>query len=341
MTDPADILRRKEEHLDLALAQQVEARPNAFDRVRLSHRALPEIDMDAVDLSTTFLGRRLALPFLIGSMTGGPARGGRINENLAAAAQSLRIALAVGSQRVALEAAGDNGLSRRLRDVAPDALLLANFGGAQLAKGYGVDEARRAVEMIGADGLIIHLNPLQEAVQADGDRDWRGVLAGIERLAKALDTPLLVKEVGFGISGADVRRLAEAGVVAVEVAGRGGTNWTQIEADRARSAQDMAAAAPFLDWGFDTPDCIRQARAAAPDLALIGSGGVRHGLDAARAVALGADLVAQAGAVLKAAMTSAEVVEAHFRLMARQLRIACFVTGSADLAALRRAPLID
>ena len=336
VSDDGAIVRRKDEHLDIALRQtQRSGGSNPFDLYAFEHCALPEIDMAAVDLKARFLGRDLALPFMISSMTGGPRRGEAINIRLAQAAQAMGLALAVGSQRVALEGAAAAGIGPELRRHAPDVLLLGNLGAAQLVLGYGLDEARRAVEMIGADGLIIHLNPLQEAVQPGGDRDWRGVLSAIETIAARLDVPIIVKEVGAGVSAAVARRLQAAGVAAVDVAGRGGTSWSAIEAERADQPRGRAIAAPFADWGSSTPELLRAVRRACPDLPLIGSGGVRDGLDAAKALRLGADLVGQAGAVLTAALHSAEAVMEHFEIMAEQLRICCFATGAPNLAALK------
>lgn len=341
MTDPKSITQRKDEHLDIALAQRtLVGAANPFDRLRFEHCALPELALDEIDLSAPFLGRTFALPFLISSMTGGPARGAQINENLAQAAEALRIPLAVGSQRIAIEGAGAAGINSHLRDHAPTAAIWANLGAAQLVQGYGLDEAERAMDMIGADALIIHLNPLQEAVQPGGDRNWRGVLAAIGALAGKLSRPVVVKEVGFGISAPVAARLAEAGVAAVDVAGVGGTSWAAIEAHRAQDADERAVAEAFGNWGLTTPEALKTVRQACPKLPLIGSGGVRDGVDAAKAIRLGADLVGQAGGVLAAALVSPEAVIAHFRVMAQQLRIACFCTGSRDLAALRATPLL-
>lgn len=341
MTDPKSITQRKDEHLDIALAQRAAVRAaNPFDRVRFDHCALPELALEEIDLTAPFLGRSFALPFLISSMTGGPARGAQINENLAEAAEALGIPLAVGSQRVAIEGGGAAGINRRLRDLAPTTAIWANLGAAQLVQGYGLDEAERALEMIGGDALIIHLNPLQEAVQPGGDRNWRGVLAAIEALAGKLSRPVIVKEVGFGVSGSVARRLAGAGVAAVDVAGVGGTSWAAIEADRAKDASERAIAEAFGDWGLTTTEALASVRAACPDLPLIGSGGIRDGVDAAKAIRLGANLVGQAGGVLAAALVSPDAVVAHFKVMSEQLRIACFCTGSRDLGALRAAPLL-
>jgi isopentenyl-diphosphate Delta-isomerase len=334
-------LGRKDEHLDIVLSGAASRRTSAgFESVRFEHCAAPELDLDGIDLSVDFLGRRLRAPLLISSMTGGPTRADGINRNLAVAAQALGLALAVGSQRVALDGSGARGLSGDLRRIAPDVPILANFGGAQLVAGYGIDEARRAVEMIEADALIIHLNPLQEALQPEGDRDWRGVLGAIKRLSGTVGVPLVVKEVGSGISGQLAARLMQAGVAVIDVAGAGGTSWAAVEGARARTEADRAVAAAFADWGIPTAQSIVAVRAAAPDAVVIGSGGIRDGVDAARAIRLGADLAGQAASLLEPALASADAVIAAISVTIAQLRIACFCTGSANLGALRQARLL-
>lgn len=349
--DEGDAGRRKEDHIDIVLgAGRVASRADAgFDGVRLGHCALPELSLDAVDISTRFLGRRLNAPLLISAMTGGPARSEAINAHLAEAAQHLGIALGVGSQRIAIERGAAGGLGADLRRRAPDILLFANLGAAQLLPGRGhggeghaakgLDAARRAVEMIGADALVVHLNPLQEAIQEGGDRDWRGVLHEIAGLAVNLRVPVVVKEVGFGLSGEVAARLAGCGVAALDVAGAGGTNWALVEGERG-AGRTRAIAAAFADWGIPTVAALAEVRAACPDTPLIASGGVRNGVDAAKAIRLGADLVGQAAGTLEAAVTSTEAVVEHFSILAAQLRIACFATGAADLAALRAVPLL-
>lgn len=337
-----DIGVRKADHLDVVLSPRLSPKrvDAGFDALRFEHCALPEIDLASIDLRTPFLGRELSSPLLISSMTGGPDRASRINAHLAEAAQHLRIAFGVGSQRIAIEGRGAGGLDGSLRRLAPDVVLLANIGAAQLVLGYGLDEARRAVDMIEADALIIHLNPLQEAVQAGGDRNWRGVLHAIEALARDLGRPIVAKEVGAGLSAAVARRLVDAGVAVIDVAGAGGTSWSAVEAERANDATTRDTALLFADWGIPTATAIRTVRAALPDVCLIGSGGIRSGLDAAKAIRLGADLVGQAAASLASAEHSTEAVLAGLSAVVEQLRIACFCTGSADLAALRRAPLL-
>lgn len=332
---------RKTEHLDIVLQGrgQGPGTKTGFESFAFEHVALPELDLNDIRLDTIFLKRRIKAPLLVSSMTGGPYAAEAINRHLAIACEALGIALAVGSQRVAIENEGAGGLSTELRRLAPSVPILANFGAAQLNKGFGLREAGRALEMIGADALIIHLNPLQEAVQAGGDRDWRGLLGKIEALAKALPAPIVVKEVGSGISARMARRLVDAGVHAIDVAGAGGTSWARVEGERARDPRQRAVAMALADWGQPTADAIREVRAAVPGAVVIGSGGIRDGLDAAKAIRLGADVVGQAAGVLKAAVESPDAVVAHFETVIETLRVVCFCTGSADLAALRQAPL--
>lgn len=336
------IVNRKDQHLDVILSGRGRhGRDSGLDAVRFVHEALPDLDHAKIDLGADFLGRRLKAPLLISAMTGGPKRAEAINARLAEAAQQLGIALAVGSQRAALEAGGAPGLDMALRLKAPDTPILANIGAAQLTQGFGVDAARRVLDMIAADALVVHLNPLQEACQPEGDRDWWGVGAALEALVKALGAPVVVKETGAGMSGATARRLFEMGVAAIDVAGAGGSNWATVEGERAEAEADKAHAAAFADWGIPTATAIAEVRAACPKAVVIGSGGVRDGVDAARAIRLGADMVGQATGVLAAATVSTEAVIEHFQTVIRQMRTVCFCTGSANLTALRKAPLQD
>ena len=338
----ADIGMRKSEHLDIVLQGDVSARSTTtgLDAVHFEHVAAPEINLDAIDLSTQFLGRRMAAPFLISSMTGGPQRAGAINLALAEAAQTLGIALAVGSQRIAVEGGADCGFTRQLRALAPSIPLLANLGAAQIRDARGLDFARAAIDMIDADALIIHLNPLQEAVQAGGDRDWSGVLAAIERTVRVVGVPVVIKEVGCGLSGVLAKRLVDCGITTLDVAGVGGTSWAAVEAERALSSRDKAIASAFRDWGIPTATAICEVRAACPQATIIASGGLKSGIDAAKAIRLGADLCGFAAGILAAALDSSQAVISQFDIVMAQLRIACFCTGSRDLAALRQARLI-
>lgn len=336
----SEISRRKDEHLDIVLQRDVAPiwTTTGFERMTFEHVALPELSLSDIDLSATFLGRAVQAPLMISSMTGGPSRAERVNAAIADAARSLGLAFGVGSQRIALETDALGGLGGELRRRAGPVPILANLGAAQLREAGGIDGVRRAVDMIDADGIIIHLNPLQEAVQHGGDTDWRGVLSAIAGLC-ASDSmrPVIIKEVGGGISGQVAKRLVEAGVSVIDVAGSGGTSWAAVEAERAESAQARAVASAFRDWGIPTANAIVAVRAACPTTPIIASGGIRNGIDVAKAIRLGASLVGQAGGVLKAAVDGPKSLIENLSVTIEQLRVVCFCTGSASLAELRRA----
>jgi len=336
----SDIGRRKRDHIDIVVSGVARhSAPAGFDGVHFQHNALPEVDYAGIDLSCEFLGKRLRLPFLASSMTGGPDVAARINRAIAEAAQAMGFAMGVGSQRISLTTGDRHGLGPELRRLAPDIPIYGNLGAVQLVSGMGLEDARRAVDQLGADALILHLNPLQEVLQAGGDHDWRGVAAAIERLARSLGVPIIVKEVGSGISADVARRLSGLGVAAIDVAGAGGTSWAAVEGARAEGRlQDLGAI--FRDWGIPTARCLVDVREACPDMPLIASGGIRHGLDAAKAMRLGATLVGQAASLLRPAMVGPEAVIAHVETFAAALRIACLATGSPDLAALKTAALL-
>jgi isopentenyl-diphosphate delta-isomerase len=333
------IEQRKADHLRLNLEEEVQFHKvtTGLERHRFQHQALPEIDLDAIDLSTTFLGKRLRYPFLISSMTGGTGEALHINLKLARAAQACGIGMGVGSQRAAIE---DRATAEtfQVRPAAPDILLLANLGAVQLNYSYTVDHCRLAVDMLQADALILHLNPLQEALQPEGNTNFRGLLNKIGAVCQALDVPVVVKEIGAGLSGQVVRQLADAGVAAVDVAGAGGTSWSRVEMYRAHTDRDRRVAAQFIDWGIPTAEAIQQARRAAPDLPMVASGGINTGLEAAKAIALGADVVAMARPFLTAATVSAEAVEKVTEELAHTLRIAMFCIGAPNLATLKNTP---
>jgi len=330
---------RKSDHLRLNLEKEVQFRQvtTGLKRYRFQHQALPEIDLAAIDLSTQFLNKPLRYPLLISSMTGGTDEALRINLNLAQAAQACGIGMGFGSQRAALE---DHSLARtfQVRAVASDALLLANLGAVQLNYGYTIEHCRQAVDMLQADALILHLNPLQEALQPEGDRNFGGLLLKIEAVCRTLPVPVVVKEVGTGLSEQVVRQLVDAGVAAIDVAGAGGTSWSRVEMYRARTERDRRVAAQFVEWGIPTAEAIQQARRAAPHLPVVASGGIYTGLEAAKAIALGADVAAMARPFLKAATVSAQAVKETVEELAHTLRIAMFCIGAANLAALKNTP---
>ena len=325
---------RKADHIRLALDEKMQLGRSYFDGWRLAHAALPEIDRAEIDVATTFLGKRLAAPLLISCMTGGTDVASRINRNLARAAEAAGIAVGVGSQRRALEDAAAAS-TFQMRAEAPTAVLLANLGAVQLNYGFGLAECRRAVEMIGADALVLHLNPLQEAIQPEGQCDFSGLLDKMGEIASGLGVPVIAKEVGNGISGALAAALAERGITIVDTAGLGGTSWSRIEAARAGDAEIGEV---FAGWGIPTPESIRQC-SRVPGVTVIGSGGVRNGLDVARAIALGADLAGMAFPFLAAATRSPEDVEAKIARTVEELEIAMFCTGARTVAELKRAPI--
>ncbi|HEY0798002.1 MAG TPA: type 2 isopentenyl-diphosphate Delta-isomerase [Candidatus Baltobacteraceae bacterium] len=324
---PAETQARKSRHLDICLEDDVASTVDAgFGAVRLRHEALPDCALDDVSTAVTLFGRSLRAPLVISSMTGGTERARLINRNLAIAAQATGVALALGSQRAAIE---DAALleTYHVRDVAPDILLFANLGAVQLNYGVSVDDARATVERIGADGLYLHFNPLQEALQANGDTNFRGLLPKIETLTRVLGAPVIAKSVGSGISVRTARRLLDVGVHAIDVAGAGGTSWARVEGRRSDDPRREALAEAFAGWGLPTAELTARLRAAFPGTPLIASGGVRTGVDIAKALALGANAAGVGLPLLEPATRSAAAVAEHLFLLIDALRIAMFASG--------------
>ncbi|HTC30962.1 MAG TPA: type 2 isopentenyl-diphosphate Delta-isomerase [Candidatus Acidoferrum sp.] len=332
---------RKAEHLRINIEQDVRAKgvSSGFERYRFAHCALPEIALDDVDLSVTHFGRTLRAPILISCMTGGTPEAAGVNRTLARVAQEFGFAMGLGSGRVLLEQP-ETLESFDVRSVAPEVLLFANLGAVQLNKGYGVPQCRHLVKLVGADALVLHLNPLQEALQPGGDTDFRGLLDRIGALAGGLDVPVLVKEVGWGLSGQVVRALLDVGVAGVDVAGAGGTSWSEVERFRTHESWRIRVAAQFAAWGIPTAECVRAARAVAPDALIIASGGIRDGLDAAKAIALGADMVGIAGPFLRAASQGYDQVQDLAREIVEVLRIAMFALGVRSVDELKETDLL-
>ena len=338
--DNGDIEQRKKDHIEIILSGKARHEyDSGFNRISFVHNALPELDIGDIDISTVFLGKKLKLPYLASSMTGGPDLGGIINRNIAEAAQAMGFAMGVGSQRIALGGGSVHGLGHEIRRIAPDIALYANLGAVQLVQGMSVDDARRAVNTISADALILHLNPLQEVLQLGGDVNWKGVLGAIESVCRQVGVPVIIKEVGAGISVDVAARLQSAGVSAIDVAGAGGSSWAAVEGLRRADSEGQSLAEVFRNWGLPTAECLHAVHGALPNIPLIASGGIQDGLDGAKAIRLGAALVGQAGALLRAATLGPEHVIAHVTAWEKALRIACFCTASKNLAELRRAPL--
>ncbi|TVS85575.1 type 2 isopentenyl-diphosphate Delta-isomerase [Mycobacterium helveticum] len=344
-TDRGEMTTRKRRHIDVCLDGDVAYRgvTTGLERCRLPYNALTQTNLDDIDLSTEFLGAPLRAPVLVGAMTGGAELSGTINRNLAAAAQRLGIGMMLGSQRVMLDSVlGERAAaSFTVRDVAPDVLLFGNIGLAQLTKDM-VPDIVRALDRVGANALAVHTNPLQEAMQRDGDTDFAGSLDRLHDLSDLLGYPVLLKEVGHGIGGtavADLLRLSGAPpVAAIDVAGAGGTSWSRVE-QLVRYGElrypDLA------DWGIPTAQAIREVRAALPDIPLVASGGIRTGMDAAKSLVLGADVVAVARPLLPAAIESADAATAWLQRFVDELRVCLHGCGAPDLRALRSVGLTD
>ncbi|MFL2496072.1 MAG: type 2 isopentenyl-diphosphate Delta-isomerase [Porticoccaceae bacterium] len=332
-----DIRQRKDDHINLALDPQHQRRAvSSFDQVCFEHNPIPELKFSDIDITTSFLGKILSAPIIIGAMTGGSDRGEIINQHLAEAALECNIPMALGSQRAALEL----GLDQKIRRWAPQATILSNIGATQLQQ-HGPDLAVRAMESVEANAVMIHLNPLQELIQPDGDRDWQSILDIIQRCCEKLPVPVIVKEVGSGIGPTSATKLIEAGVSFIETAGRGGTSWASIELARNNSDKEKQIAEPFLNWGLDTVAVLGSLNQVLPSTSLIGSGGVRHGLDVARCLRLGADMAALAQPFLKPALESTDSVINKITILSEQLRWALFLTGSRNLDEVKVAPLFN
>jgi isopentenyl-diphosphate Delta-isomerase len=333
---------RKKQHVDLTLTKDVRFRgkTTGLERLEFVHNALPELNLAEIDTRTRFLGKELALPLMVSCMTGGYADALSINRNLAAVCESVQIALGVGSQRQALEDAHFHKTFSVVRETAPTIPVIGNIGAAEVARMKDASAAQKLADLAGADAFTVHLNPLQEFLQPEGNPSFRGVLDGIAMLVRSLSIPVIVKEIGAGLSADVIRRLLDAGVTIIDVAGAGGTSWAGVEVLRRR---DPAGAERFWDWGIPTVEALAGAAALRREgrpMTLIASGGIVSGLDAAKCIALGADLAASARPILSALDRGG--TKGLRKLLAgwsMEFRGAMFLTGSARLADLRRATL--
>jgi isopentenyl-diphosphate delta-isomerase len=342
MSKVAPIDQRKSDHIKINLEKDVRsALATGLENYHFVHEALPELDLGRVDPSLGLFGKRLAVPILISSMTGGTEEAGEINQRLAEAAQEMKLAMGVGSQRAALENPRETPTFSVARKAAPDILLFANLGAVQLNYGYGIDQCRQAVDMIQADALILHLNPLQEAVQDAGNTNFADLAKKIEEVCKKLEVPVIAKEVGWGISERTARLLADCGVSAIDVAGAGGTSWSQVEMHRAPDEFTRTLAATFVGWGIPTAESILNVKKAVPEMIAFASGGLKDGLDIAKCIALGATLGGMAGQFLKAAAVSTEKVVEVMKLTQRQIEVTMFAAGAKNLEGLKDGKLAE
>jgi isopentenyl-diphosphate Delta-isomerase len=331
--------QRKSEHIRIVLEEDVNSGlSNGLEKYQFVHNALPEMDFNEVDLSTSFLGYPLKLPLLISSMTGGNDEAGLINSNLATAAQKMGVALAVGSQRVGLEDSKAM-MSFKVREFAPDILLFANIGAVQLNYGFSVNECQKAVDAIQANALFLHLNPLQEALQPEGNTNFKGLMGKIELVCKNISVPVIVKEVGWGISGDVARKLANVGVAAIDVAGAGGVSWSQVEKFRISTELHRRVAEGFSKWGFPTAESLVEVKSAVPALEIIASGGLHSGIDVAKCISLGASMVGMAGRLLRAATISSEKIISEIEEISLQMKVCMFAAGLKNFQDLKKAKL--
>jgi isopentenyl-diphosphate Delta-isomerase len=333
------IEQRKSDHIQITLNEKVtgESISTGLESLAFFHNALPEIAFDDISIETTFLGFECKTPFLISSMTGGTALAETINRNLAVAAEEKGWALALGSTRALLDSDGHSS-SFLMRKYAPSVPIIANLGAVQLNYGYGVEECRKIIDLTEADMLVLHLNSIQEVIQEKGDTNFKGLLKKIEQLCSTLEVPVGVKEVGWGIDGQTAQKLSEAGVAFIDVAGAGGTSWSQVEMFRAKDPIRRVAAEAFSEWGIPTAESIRLVREKIGNHPLIASGGMRTGLDGAKTIALGADLVGFGRSILKEATQSSEDVLEVMEIREMELQMAMFGIGAQTIQELKNTP---
>jgi isopentenyl-diphosphate delta-isomerase len=331
--------KRKAEHIKICLEQKAQARKATagFEDIQLVHRALPEVDRQKINLSASFLGKKLSAPLIVGAMTGGTEEATKINASIAEAVEKLGLGMGVGSQRAAIEDQKLEKTYKIARKKAPTAFLIANIGGVQLVHGYGLKEVKKAVEMIDADAVAVHLNAVQEAVQPEGQPSFKGILAKISEIAGELDKPVIVKETGCGISGEDAKALEAAGVKAIDVGGVGGTSFAAVEYYRSTSPNSMGEV--FWDWGIPTAVSLIETTQTVK-IPVIASGGVRSGLDIAKSLALNANLASISQPVLEAAVKGAKKTQELLSCLIDQLRDVAFLVGAENLESLAKVPLV-
>lgn len=336
------INQRKTEHIRLCLTGNVEGvnKTTGLEGIHFIHNALPEINFDSITLETSFLGKALKAPFLVSSMTGGSELATTINQNLAIATEEKGWVMAIGSTRAFLES-DQYKESFLIREQAPTVPLIVNIGAVQFNYGYGAEECQRIIDKTGADSIVLHLNSMQEIVQDGGDVNFENLLPKIEQVCKTLEVPVGVKEVGFGIDGEAAQRLYNAGISYIDVAGAGGTSWSQVEKLRSRNKLKKAAAEAFNNWGIPTKDCIVSVRSKLPEAPLVASGGMSTGVDAAKAITIGADIIGFARHLLKAATESPEAVLETMEQIELELKMTMFGIGVKNLDELRNTKRVN
>jgi isopentenyl-diphosphate delta-isomerase len=336
--------KRKADHIRICLEKKAQARKatTGFEDIRFVHKALPEIDKQEIDLTTYFLGQKFDAPLIVGAMTGGTTEAEKINSNIAQAVEKLGLGMGVGSQRAALENPKLIETYAIARQKAPNAFLVANIGGVQLVHGYGIEEAKRAIEMIDANAVAIHLNSLQEAVQPEGQTNFAGVLAKIVQVAEEVDVPVIVKETGCGISAEEAKKLEAAGVKAIDIGGLGGTSFAAVE--YYRTSEDVTSLEHFLgevfwDWGIPTAASLSETIQSVK-VPVVASGGIRDGSDVAKALALGASLTSLSQPVLEAANRGYPETESLLSYLVEELHNVMFLVGAQNVEELVKAPIV-
>jgi len=338
----ADINKRKTEHIRLCLDENVEGinKTTGLEGISFIHNALPEIDFADIDLNTRFLHKDLKAPFLVSSMTGGSELASKINRNLGVAAEEKGWAIGLGSTRALLESDAHEA-SFMVRNHAPTVPLIANLGAVQLNYGYGAEDCQKIVDKTGADSLVLHLNTLQEIVQDGGDLNFKDLLPKIEKICQTLNVPVGVKEVGFGIDGSVAERLYNVGISYIDVAGAGGTSWSQVEKLRSQDPLRKAAAEAFNNWGIPTKDCIVSVRSRLDNVPIVASGGMKTGLDAAKAITIGADVIGYARKLLESATQTADAVIETMEQIELELKMAMFGIGVQSIDALKQTDRVN
>lgn len=327
-----DLDNRKNNHIDINLQRDVNSSNTiGLEKFRLIHTALPENDLADTNPEVLIFGKRLSVPLFISSMTGGTSRSAKLNQILAEAAQRHSLAIGVGSQRIGIDRP-EKMESFRIRKFAPAALIFSNLGAVQLNYGFGVDDCQKAVDSIEADALILHLNPLQEALMEGGDTNFSDLLTKIEMIAKRISKPLIVKEVGWGINSKIARQMYDAGVAAIDIAGAGGTSWSEVEMHRASDPLRKSVASGFKDWGIPTADALITIRKHGRNNLIFASGGLKNGIEIVKCVALGANMCGIARPFLQAASKSESELNDYIEVLKSQIKIAMFVIGARTIA---------